>query len=302
VSTVLFFLAGFGAIAGAVGVVVLRDPFFSVLALVAHLLSLAVLFLLLRAEFVAAVQVVVYAGAVMVLYVFVVAYIGGREEGFDARPPLLHGRSPSGSSLRLGGAVLGGALLVELLIALLGSGLKAIEGYGAGYAPGPRTFGTPAYIGNLLLTRFLLAFEIASFLLLIAAVGAVVLARRRGGLGEDRPGSGRHELTTHDLLRPRGTGTMAEGVTGLAFAAAHAGATAEEEHRNGTVEHPATVAATVEHPATVAGTVEHPATATVAGTAGAPEAGAAPEAAGAHEQAPKQGDPVGGRHEQEGGW
>ena len=76
-SAVLFFLAGFGAIAGAVGVVVLRDPFNSVLSLVAHLLALAVLFLLLRAEFVAAVQVVVYAGAVMVLYVFVVAYVGG---------------------------------------------------------------------------------------------------------------------------------------------------------------------------------------------------------------------------------
>ena len=59
--------------------VVLRDPFYSVLALVGHLLSLAVLFLLLRAEFVAAVQVVVYAGAVMVLYVFVVAYVGGDE-------------------------------------------------------------------------------------------------------------------------------------------------------------------------------------------------------------------------------
>ena len=67
-------------IAGAIGVVMLRDPFYSVLALVAHLLSLAVLFLLLRAEFVAAVQVVVYAGAVMVLYVFVVAYVGGESE------------------------------------------------------------------------------------------------------------------------------------------------------------------------------------------------------------------------------
>jgi NADH-quinone oxidoreductase subunit J len=229
VSAVLFFLAGGGAIAGAVGVVVLRDPFFSVLALVAHLLSLAVLFLLLRAEFVAAVQVVVYAGAVMVLYVFVVAYIGGREEPIGE---LLRGRGPGGSSLRLGGAVLGGALLIELLIALLGSGLKAIEGYGAAYAPGPRTFGTPAYIGNLLLTRFLLAFEIASFLLLIAAVGAVVLARRRGGLGEDRPDTGRRELAPLDLRRPPGTGTMAEGVASLAFAAAHSGGgpAAEEEH------------------------------------------------------------------------
>jgi len=80
VSAVLFFLAAAGVITGAVGVVVLRNPFYSVLALVAHLVSLAVLFLLLRAEFVAAVQVVVYAGAVMVLYVFVVAYVGGESD------------------------------------------------------------------------------------------------------------------------------------------------------------------------------------------------------------------------------
>src|SRR6476620_6564042 len=77
---VLFFVAAIGALGGAVGVVVLRNPFYSVLALVAHLISLAVLFLLLRAEFLAAAQVVVYAGAVMVLYVFVVAYIGGVED------------------------------------------------------------------------------------------------------------------------------------------------------------------------------------------------------------------------------
>ena len=77
---VLFFIAALGAIAGAVGVIRLENPFYSVLALVVHLLSLAGLFLLLRAEFVAAAQVVVYAGAVMVLYVFVVAYVGGAEQ------------------------------------------------------------------------------------------------------------------------------------------------------------------------------------------------------------------------------
>ncbi len=205
-SAILFFIAGFGAIAGAIGVVMLRDPFYAVLALVGHLLSLAVLFLLLRAEFVAAVQVVVYAGAVMVLNVFVVAYIGGREERLGE---LLRGRGPAGAQLRLGAAILSGALLVELLIALLGTGLKAIGGYGASYAPGPRTFGTPAYIGQLLLTRFLLVFEAASFLLTIAAVGAVVLARRRGGITEDVDG---RKLTPLDLIRPQGTGTMAEGV------------------------------------------------------------------------------------------
>ncbi len=219
-STIFFFLAAFGAIAGAVGVIALRDPFFSVLALVAHLLSLALLFLLLRAEFVAAAQVVVYAGAVMVLYVFVVAYIGEGDESIGARL-----RGPGGASMRLGAAVLGGAVLVELLIALLGSGLKAIEGYGAGYTPGPHAYGTPAYIGNLLLTRFLLAFEIASFLLLIAAVGGVVLARRRGGLEEE---SQTTQLAPINLIRPQGTGTMAEGVTGLAFAAAHSGTGIED--------------------------------------------------------------------------
>jgi NADH-quinone oxidoreductase subunit J len=219
VSTLLFFLAAAGAISGAVGVVALRDPFYAVLALVVHLLSLALLFLLLRAEFVAAAQVVVYAGAVMVLYVFVVAYVGDSGSPLHrSRETLAFGSHPrfgqrlrggsSRRSLRLLGAVLGGALLVELLIALLGSGLKAIEGYGAGYAPGPKAFGTPAFIGELLLTRFLLAFETASFLLLIAAVGGVVLARRRGGLGEDE----QDRLAPLNLVRPQGTGTMAEGI------------------------------------------------------------------------------------------
>lgn len=205
-SAVLFFIAAIGVIAGAACVVVLRNPFYSVLALVSHLVSLAVLFLLLRAEFVAAVQVVVYAGAVMVLYVFVVAYVGGEADTIGER---LRSRGTAGSRLRLGGAILGGAVAIELLIALLGTGLEATSGFGAGYSPGPQAYGTPAYIGKLLLTRFLLAFEIASFLLLIAAVGGVVLARRRGGLDEEDE---RGVLTPLDLLRPRGTGTTAEGV------------------------------------------------------------------------------------------
>jgi NADH-quinone oxidoreductase subunit J len=208
-SVVLFFLAAAGAITGAVGVVILRDPFYSVLALVGHLLSLSLLFLLLRAEFVAAVQVVVYAGAVMVLYVFVVAYVGDSASSLGERLRSGAAGRVGGARLRLGSALLGGALLVELLIALLGSGLQAIGEYGAPYSTGPRTYGTPAYIGNLLLTRFLLAFEVASFLLLIAAVGAVVLARRRGGLGEEQ-----EPLGPLSIARPRGTGTMAEGVGG----------------------------------------------------------------------------------------
>jgi NADH-quinone oxidoreductase subunit J len=210
-SAVLFFIAASGVIAGAVGVVALRDAFFSVLALVVHLISLAVLFLLLRAEFVAAVQVVVYAGAVMVLYVFVVAYVGGERDGLEIGQlaERLRGRGPVASGLRLAGGLLGAALAAELLIALLGTGLSGIHHYGAPYAPGAHAYGTPAYIGKLLLTRFLLVFEIASFLLLVAAVGGVVLARRRRGLDEEERPTGEIPLS---LLRASGVGTMAEGV------------------------------------------------------------------------------------------
>jgi NADH-quinone oxidoreductase subunit J len=167
---VMFFVAGIGALAGAIGVVTLRDPFYSVLALVGHLIFLAVLFLLLRAQFLAAAQVVVYAGAVMVLYVFVVAYIGGSDE------PL---RPPEGGAIGAFGPLFAGALLLELCFAILGSSLAALDSRGAHVGAG---FGAPGQIGQLLLTKFLFPFEAASYLLLIAAVGAVVLARRRRGL------------------------------------------------------------------------------------------------------------------------
>jgi NADH-quinone oxidoreductase subunit J len=198
VAEVLFFVAALGAIAGAIGVIALRNPFFSVLALVAHLLSLAALFLLLRAEFVAAAQVVVYAGAVMVLYVFVVAYIGGEDRPISA----------AGPGLGLAALLFAVALFVELVIATLGSGLKAIDSEGPPYSVG---FGSPGAIGELFLTRFLLPFEVASYLLLIAAVGAVILARRRRGLeeGEEEP----EVLAAGDLFRlPAGVGTQAETV------------------------------------------------------------------------------------------
>src|SRR3954469_843166 len=189
---VLFFIAAIGAIVGAVGVVSLQNPFYSVLALVFHLLSLAALFLLLQAQFVAAAQVVVYAGAVMVLYVFVVAYVGGADPT-NLRPPVGRGQ-------RVVAVLFGLALFVELAIAVLASGLKAISTDGPTVGA---TFGSPENIGQLLLTKFLLPFEVASFLLLIAAVGAVVLARRRGGLGADEEGRVAVMFFTH----PRDVGS-----------------------------------------------------------------------------------------------
>ena len=194
----LFFIAAIGAIAGALGVVTLQNPFFSVLALVFHLLSLAALFLLLQAQFVAAAQVVVYAGAVMVLYVFVVAYVGAAEAA--------HFKAPVGGGQRTLAVAFALALFVELAIAVLGSGLDAI---GTDGPVVPFGFGAPAQIGQALLTKFLVAFEVASYLLLIAAVGAVVLARRRGGIHEEEM-----RVSAMAFLRPPGTGTMAEAVEG----------------------------------------------------------------------------------------
>jgi NADH-quinone oxidoreductase subunit J len=199
---VLFFIAAIGAVVGAIGVIAMRNPFYSVLALVTHLLSLAILFLLLQAQFVAAAQIVVYAGAVMVLYVFVVSYVGGQGEPMSSVGPGLGGA----------GLVLCIGLFVELSIALLGSGLHAIDTDGAKLGAG---FGTPGQIGQLLLTKFLLPFEIASYLLLVAAVGAVVLARRRRGIDapdQPLPATARRALTAGDLARLPRSGTQAESI------------------------------------------------------------------------------------------
>ena len=195
---VFFFIAGIGAIAGAVGTIALRNPFFAVLGLVGHLLCLAALFLLLRAEFIAVAQVVVYVGAVMVLYVFVAAYVGGADE--DAVGPT------PGPGLRWVSFLFAGVILVELFIAVLGTGLKALDAEGAGFNA---EFGTPGTIGELLLTKFLLPFEIASYLLLVAAVGAVILARRREGL--EPAGT----ISVADLFSTtERTGTVGEGTQG----------------------------------------------------------------------------------------
>ena len=200
-SYIVFFIAALGTLAGAIGVIALEDPFYSVLALVVHLVSLAMLFMLLQAEFVAAAQVVVYAGAVMVLYVFVVSYVGGGNLPGGARP----GRAGS-----LAAFACAGALAVELFVAVLGTGLKAVGTGGPHVASG---FGSPEAIGTLFLTRFLAPFEIASFLLLVAAVGAVMLARRRGGLDDGLETRAPH-ISVAEFMRgrPAYTGTQHESL------------------------------------------------------------------------------------------
>jgi NADH-quinone oxidoreductase subunit J len=155
-------IAGFACLASGLAVVSFTNPFYSALALIGNLGSLAVLYLLLSAEFVAAAQVLVYAGAVMVMFLFVTAYVGPRHE-----PPWASG--PSWKNLA---AVLAaGAIFVEIIVVI---GLKA----GGRLATSPNVgavFGSPSWIGRLFLTDHLLAFEITSIVLLVAAVGGVIL-------------------------------------------------------------------------------------------------------------------------------
>ena len=176
---VAFFAGAIGALGGAIAVIALRNPFYSVLALIVHLISLAGIFLLLHAEFIAAAQIVVYAGAVMVLYLFVTAYVGQAEEPLWEPIPGQRFLAP----------LLATALFVEVSIAVIGTGLKSLETEGPTIQAG---FGSPAAIGELLLERFLVVFEAASMLLLIAAVGAIVLAgqSRRGDADETQDPNG----------------------------------------------------------------------------------------------------------------
>jgi len=154
--------AGFACLASAAAVVSFSNPFYSALALIGNLGSLAVLYLLLSAEFVAAAQVLVYAGAVMVMFLFVIAYVGPRTE-----MPWAGG--PSWQSV---GAVLAAAsIFLEIIVAVsLKAGGRLAH---SDHVNAP--FGTPGWIGRLFLTDHLLAFEITSIVLLIAAVGGVIL-------------------------------------------------------------------------------------------------------------------------------
>ena len=169
---VVWFVAAFACLGSATAVVTFSNPFYSALALIGNLGSLAVFYLLLSAEFLAAAQVLVYAGAVMVMFLFVIAYLGPQAETPSTREPNWQAIAAVGAA---------GALLVEIVVVI---GLKA-DGRLSREAVVERSFGGPADVGRLFLTDHLLAFEITSIVLLAAAVGGVVLgSRRRGGVLE----------------------------------------------------------------------------------------------------------------------
>ena len=161
VHLILFLMFGAICVAGAVNLLVQRHPINGALSLIAVMAALAVEYMLLGAEFVAAVQVIVYAGAIMVLFVFVIMLLnaGVEEQSKGSRVAYLFGIP----------GMLVGSLLVAWVV-LKHSGTEAVA---AGAMPGP-----PKAIGEQLFHEFLLPFEITSILILIAIMGAVVLASK----------------------------------------------------------------------------------------------------------------------------
>ena len=162
--------AAFGLVTVGCGLMVVlhRNPVTSALFLVLTFCSLAGLYLLLQAEFLAMVQVIVYAGAIMVLFLFVLMYLNLKRDAEDGVPFVLR---------RGIGWFIGLLLLGEAALFL-----------GRRWAPGPEGAGTPpalgntAAIGQILYSRYLFPFEVTSILLIVAMVGAVIIGKGRTAL------------------------------------------------------------------------------------------------------------------------
>src|ERR1700754_3607736 len=162
----LFILFGAMAIGCALAVVAQRNPLYSAISLIGVFISLACLYVTLAAPFIAAVQVIVYAGAIMVLVVFVIMLLNVEEE--EHRRPRLRFLVPAAVALA-------GVLIAEVAFILVTVQTSPV-------VPGSSTsdVGLTQSIGSALFTQYLLPFEITSILLLMAIVGAMTLARRGG--------------------------------------------------------------------------------------------------------------------------
>jgi NADH-quinone oxidoreductase subunit J len=164
---IIFVVLGAIAVAAGIAVVVVRNTVHSALFLVVNFFCLAVIFLSLNAEFVAVLQILVYAGAIMVLFLFVIMLlnVGGALETFS--DPL--------RSQRWLAIVLGLALLAEVTAIVVSGSAKLPSPTG----PAPAGFGSPSSVGLLLYSKYVFPFEAVSILLLIAMVGVIVLTKRR---------------------------------------------------------------------------------------------------------------------------
>jgi NADH-quinone oxidoreductase subunit J len=167
IELIVFAVAGLACLAGAVGVVASSNPVHAALSLVGTLFGIAVLFVAQEANFLAAVQVIVYAGAIVVLFLFVIMLLGV-DRAEDLRV------EPLGGGQRVTAAVVAAGILGLVLTTL------ASTGWDATGAVGELDESVPDInqLGEAVFTRYLYAFEITSILLVIAVVGAVLLARR----------------------------------------------------------------------------------------------------------------------------
>ncbi|MEA2901254.1 MAG: NADH-quinone oxidoreductase subunit [Actinomycetota bacterium] len=172
---VVFWIAAIVCVAGALGVVLARNPVHSALSLVATLFGIAIHFVNLGAHFLAAVQVVVYAGAIVVLFLFVIMLLGV-DKSEDLAAERLKGQRPV--------AIVAGLCVLSAVLLLARSDWVS----GARSTAGSLGDGTDnvQLLARSLFTRYLLAFEITSVLLVIAVVGAVVLVRRSGPMELDQ--------------------------------------------------------------------------------------------------------------------
>jgi NADH-quinone oxidoreductase subunit J len=160
--SVIFYIAAALAILAALSVVTQHRPVYSALSLIVVLCALAVLYLLLGADFIAVIQVIVYAGAIMVLFVFVIMVLNADREIVSQRSRMAHWL----------GAPLVVAVLAEFLLAIWNQFPAAGAGPAAALSSGP------AAIGHLLFRNYLLPFEVTSILILVAILGAVVMAKK----------------------------------------------------------------------------------------------------------------------------
>ena len=163
----LFIIFGALALGSGIAMIVQRNAVHAALLLVTNLLSVAVLFLTLGAEFLFVAQIIVYAGAIVVLFLFVIMLLG-----VDRNENLTEPRDLQRRQLGLGSIV--GLVLVAALATTTAS--RSLRG---SFPEAPEGFGSAENIGGLLFQRYLLPFEITGLLLLVATIGILMLAKRR---------------------------------------------------------------------------------------------------------------------------
>lgn len=161
----LFWICTVVLIVTGIGVISSKHPVHSVIGLIVNFSALAVLFLTLNAEFLAMIQIIIYAGAILVLFLFVVALLTIGNQAIE--------RAPGRLSFQAAPSIVAGSAALALLFV----GVRGAE-VGA-YQPAPSDFGFVATFGTALLTTHLFAFEVTGFVLLIAVIGVVVMAGRK---------------------------------------------------------------------------------------------------------------------------